>query len=162
PTFRRAARASRSSRKSCTCSSTSRDTLVSHRNPNPPPPPPPPPSPRPNPNPHPTPPPPPPHRAPPPRPPAFQRPPPPRTVLTPSHPPPPPPLPPPLCDGPNQTDATNPHSPDIPWTSSPYNLVFKILFISSQLYIIYLMASAYKPTNGPNLDTFRVEYLLGV
>ncbi|GAB1312935.1 endoplasmic reticulum retention protein [Madurella fahalii] len=51
---------------------------------------------------------------------------------------------------------------DIPWTASPYNLVFKILFISSQLYIIYLMASAYKPTNDPNLDTFRVEYLLGI
>lgn len=24
------------------------------------------------------------------------------------------------------------------------------------------MASAYKPTNDPNLDTFRVEYLLGI
>ncbi|KAK4228017.1 ER lumen protein retaining receptor-domain-containing protein [Podospora fimiseda] len=50
---------------------------------------------------------------------------------------------------------------DLPWTSSPYNFIFKILFISSQLYIIYLMARAYKPTNDPNLDTFHVEYLLG-
>ncbi|KAK4242105.1 ER lumen protein retaining receptor-domain-containing protein [Achaetomium macrosporum] len=49
---------------------------------------------------------------------------------------------------------------DLPWTSSPYNFIFKILFISSQCYIIYLMARAYRPTNDPNLDTFRVEYLL--
>jgi ER lumen protein retaining receptor len=42
-----------------------------------------------------------------------------------------------------------------------YNIVFKILFISSQGYILYLMANTYKPTNDPNLDTFRVQYLLG-
>ncbi|KAK3321392.1 ER lumen protein retaining receptor [Cercophora scortea] len=46
-------------------------------------------------------------------------------------------------------------------TSSIYNLVFKILFIASQGYIIYLMTNAYKPTNDPNVDTFRVQYLLG-
>ncbi|KAK4166152.1 ER lumen protein retaining receptor-domain-containing protein [Cladorrhinum sp. PSN259] len=50
---------------------------------------------------------------------------------------------------------------DLPWTNSPYNFLFKVTFISSQLYIIYLMARAYKPTNDPNLDTFHVEYLLG-
>ncbi|KAJ4307179.1 endoplasmic reticulum retention protein [Collariella sp. IMI 366227] len=50
---------------------------------------------------------------------------------------------------------------DIFQTRSLYNLIFKILFISSQCYTIYLMAKAYKPTNDPNLDTFRVEYLLG-
>ncbi|KAL2160859.1 hypothetical protein VTH06DRAFT_1056 [Thermothelomyces fergusii] len=50
---------------------------------------------------------------------------------------------------------------DLPWTSSPYNFVFKVLFISSQFYIIYLMTRAYRPTNDPNLDTFRVEFLLG-
>ncbi|KAL2265717.1 hypothetical protein VTJ83DRAFT_6817 [Remersonia thermophila] len=49
---------------------------------------------------------------------------------------------------------------DLPWTTSPYNFVFKVLFITSQCYIIYLMATAYKPTNDPNLDTFRVEFLL--
>ncbi|KAL2117248.1 hypothetical protein VTJ04DRAFT_9416 [Mycothermus thermophilus] len=49
---------------------------------------------------------------------------------------------------------------DLPWTSSPYNFVFKVLFISSQCYIVYLMATRYKPTNDPNLDTFRVEFLL--
>ncbi|KAL6864584.1 ER lumen protein retention receptor [Trichoderma novae-zelandiae] len=45
-------------------------------------------------------------------------------------------------------------------TDSLYNLVFKILFIGSQGYIIYLMTNAYKPTNAGNLDTFRVQYLL--
>ncbi|KAK4122950.1 ER lumen protein retaining receptor [Parathielavia appendiculata] len=50
---------------------------------------------------------------------------------------------------------------DLPWTHSPYNFIFKVLFISSQLYTIYLMTKAYRPTNDPGLDTFRVEYLLG-
>src|SRR3954462_14351711 len=51
--------------------------------------------------------------------------------------------------------------PDLFTTSSYYNLVFKILFISSQGYILSLMLSSYKPTNAPNLDAFGVEYLLG-
>ncbi|EJT71535.1 hypothetical protein GGTG_10792 [Gaeumannomyces tritici R3-111a-1] len=46
-------------------------------------------------------------------------------------------------------------------TKSIYNVIFKILFISAQGYIIYLMTNAYKPTNDPNVDTFRVRYLLG-
>lgn len=46
-------------------------------------------------------------------------------------------------------------------TESYYNLLFKILFISSQGYIVYLMTTKYKPTHDPNLDTFRVQYLLG-
>ncbi|KLU93053.1 hypothetical protein MAPG_11992 [Magnaporthiopsis poae ATCC 64411] len=46
-------------------------------------------------------------------------------------------------------------------TTSIYNVIFKILFISAQGYIIYLMTNAYKPTNDPNVDTFRVQYLLG-
>ncbi|KAK1977307.1 ER lumen protein retaining receptor [Colletotrichum cereale] len=46
-------------------------------------------------------------------------------------------------------------------TSSLWNVVFKILFITSQGYIVYLMTTAYKPTNDPNQDTFRVQYLLG-
>jgi ER lumen protein retaining receptor len=50
---------------------------------------------------------------------------------------------------------------DIFSTSSPYNFIFKVLFIASQSYIIYLMVSAYKPTNDPKLDTFRTEYLIG-
>ena len=46
-------------------------------------------------------------------------------------------------------------------TKSIYNAIFKILFLGSQGYILYLMANAYKPTNDPTLDTFRVQYLLG-
>ncbi|KAI0552799.1 putative HDEL sequence binding protein [Xylaria curta] len=46
-------------------------------------------------------------------------------------------------------------------TESIYNIVFKILFISAQGYIVYLMTTKYKPTHDPNLDTFRVQYLLG-
>ncbi|RFU77879.1 er lumen retaining receptor [Trichoderma arundinaceum] len=44
------------------------------------------------------------------------------------------------------------------WYTSPDIL---ILFIGSQGYIIYLMTNAYKPTNDVNVDTFRVQYLLG-
>lgn len=50
---------------------------------------------------------------------------------------------------------------DLFQTNSIYNLLFKIAFIASQGYILYLMTTAYKPTNDPNADTFRVEYLLG-
>ncbi|KKA28992.1 hypothetical protein TD95_004621 [Thielaviopsis punctulata] len=46
-------------------------------------------------------------------------------------------------------------------TRSVYNFIFKCLFIGCQGYIIYLMTNAYRPTNDPNLDTFRVQYLLG-
>ncbi|KAI0161521.1 putative HDEL sequence binding protein [Xylariaceae sp. FL1272] len=46
-------------------------------------------------------------------------------------------------------------------TSSWYNVLFKIAFIASQSYIVYLMTTKYKPTHDPNLDTFRVQYLLG-
>ncbi|KAI0472393.1 putative HDEL sequence binding protein [Xylaria cf. heliscus] len=46
-------------------------------------------------------------------------------------------------------------------TESIYNIIFKILFISAQGYIVYLMTTKYKPTHDPNLDTFRVQYLLG-
>ncbi|KAJ9295328.1 hypothetical protein DTO271G3_6151 [Paecilomyces variotii] len=52
---------------------------------------------------------------------------------------------------------------DLFWTftDSAYNTTFKILFIGSSAYIIYLMLNDYKPTNDPNLDTFKVQYLLG-
>lgn len=53
---------------------------------------------------------------------------------------------------------------DLFWTffdlSAAYNTIFKIVFISTQGYIIYLMLHDYKPTHDPNLDTFKVEYLL--
>lgn len=52
---------------------------------------------------------------------------------------------------------------DIFWTFtySAYNTVFKILFIASSAYTLYLMINDYKPTQDPNLDTFKVQYLLG-
>lgn len=52
---------------------------------------------------------------------------------------------------------------DLFWTftDSLYNTVFKILFIGSSTYTIYLMLNDYKPTQDPNTDTFKVEYLLG-
>lgn len=51
---------------------------------------------------------------------------------------------------------------DLFWafTDSLYNTTFKILFIGSSAYIIYLMLNDYKPTHDPNLDTFKVQYLL--
>lgn len=54
---------------------------------------------------------------------------------------------------------------DLLWTfyqpSNLYNTVFKIIFIGSSAYVVYLMMNDYKPTHDPNLDTFKVEYLLG-
>lgn len=52
---------------------------------------------------------------------------------------------------------------DLFWTftDSAYNTIFKLLFLASSGYTIYLMTTAYKPTHDPNLDTFRVQYLLG-
>ncbi|KAH8550487.1 ER lumen protein retaining receptor-domain-containing protein [Umbelopsis sp. PMI_123] len=44
---------------------------------------------------------------------------------------------------------------------SPYNTCMKIFFISSSLYILYLMKVKFKATYDPDLDTFRIEYLLG-
>jgi hypothetical protein len=50
---------------------------------------------------------------------------------------------------------------DLFWTftDSLYNTTFKLLFLASSGYTIYLMTTAYKPTHDPNLDTFRVQYL---
>ncbi len=52
---------------------------------------------------------------------------------------------------------------DLFWTftDSAYNTIFKLLFLGSSGYTIYLMTTADKPTHDPNLDTFRVQYLLG-
>jgi len=51
------------------------------------------------------------------------------------------------------------------WTAfdpdSLYNTVFKIAYIGSSPYIIYLMLNDYQSTHDPNIDTFKVEYLLG-
>ncbi|OJJ44841.1 hypothetical protein ASPZODRAFT_153189 [Penicilliopsis zonata CBS 506.65] len=53
---------------------------------------------------------------------------------------------------------------DLFWsfTHSFYNTTFKILFIISSAYIIYLMLHEYKPTHDPNVDTFKIQYLLGI
>jgi len=46
------------------------------------------------------------------------------------------------------------------WVSF-YNTVMKLFFIGSSVYILYLMRVRFKATYDPNLDTFRVEYLIG-
>ncbi|KAF7983049.1 hypothetical protein HWV62_24716 [Athelia sp. TMB] len=46
------------------------------------------------------------------------------------------------------------------WVSL-YNFVMKIFFITSSVYILYLMRFKYRPTHDPSIDTFRLEYLLG-
>ncbi|KAK4908600.1 endoplasmic reticulum retention protein [Elasticomyces elasticus] len=52
---------------------------------------------------------------------------------------------------------------DLFWsfTSSAWNTILKLIFLASQGYIVYLMLNDYKPTHDPNLDTFRISYLLG-
>ena len=52
---------------------------------------------------------------------------------------------------------------DIFWTftSSAWNTSFKLLFLGSSAYTVYLMLYDLKPTHDPGLDTFKVEYLLG-
>ncbi|KIV98966.1 uncharacterized protein PV09_09296 [Verruconis gallopava] len=54
---------------------------------------------------------------------------------------------------------------DLLWTfyrpSSLYNTIFKIIFLASSAYTVYLMLNDYKPTHDPNNDTFKVQYLLG-
>jgi len=46
------------------------------------------------------------------------------------------------------------------WVSF-YNTIMKLFFIGSSVYILYLMRLKFKATYDPNLDTFRVEYLVG-
>jgi len=52
---------------------------------------------------------------------------------------------------------------DIFWTftDSAWNTTFKLLFLASSAYTVYLMINDYKPTHDPNIDTFKVQYLLG-
>lgn len=59
---------------------------------------------------------------------------------------------------------SSPNGTDIFWTftsGSLYNTTFKLLFLGSQAYTIYLMLNDYKPTHDPNIDTLQVQYLLG-
>lgn len=52
---------------------------------------------------------------------------------------------------------------DLFWTftDSAWNTIFKLIFLASSAYTLYVMLNDYKPTHDPNLDTFRVSYLLG-
>lgn len=52
---------------------------------------------------------------------------------------------------------------DLFWsfTDSAWNTIFKLIFLSSSAYTLYVMLNDYKPTHDPNLDTFRVSYLTG-
>jgi ER lumen protein retaining receptor len=52
---------------------------------------------------------------------------------------------------------------DIFWTftDSAWNTIFKIVFLGTSGYTLYVMLNDYKPTHDPNLDTFKVNYLLG-
>jgi len=52
---------------------------------------------------------------------------------------------------------------DIFWTftHSAWNTTFKLLFLASSAYTLYLMINDYKPTHDPGLDTFKVQYLFG-
>ncbi|KAI0090602.1 ER lumen protein retaining receptor-domain-containing protein [Irpex rosettiformis] len=46
------------------------------------------------------------------------------------------------------------------WVSL-YNFLMKVFFISSSVYILYLMKFKFRPTHDPSIDTFKVEYLIG-
>ena len=46
------------------------------------------------------------------------------------------------------------------FSASLWNFCFKIIFIASSAYIVYLMINEYRTTQDPSLDTFKVEYLL--
>jgi len=50
---------------------------------------------------------------------------------------------------------------DLFWSwVSLYNTAMKVFFVGSSLYILYLMKFPFRPTHDPNLDTFKVEFLL--
>jgi hypothetical protein len=36
----------------------------------------------------------------------------------------------------------------------------KVFFISSSLYILFLMKRTFRPTFDPNIDTFKIEFLV--
>jgi ER lumen protein retaining receptor len=51
---------------------------------------------------------------------------------------------------------------DLFWTfgRSPYNTLFKLLFLASSVYVVWLMLRRYRPTHDAGADTFRAQYLL--
>ncbi|KAK6509531.1 endoplasmic reticulum retention protein [Arthrobotrys musiformis] len=50
---------------------------------------------------------------------------------------------------------------DLFWTFALYNSTMKIIFIGSSAYVLHLMTGPFKPTHDPNIDTFKVRYLIG-
>lgn len=44
---------------------------------------------------------------------------------------------------------------------SLYNSIMKIFFISSSLFIVYLIKYKFRATHDPSIDTFKIEFLLG-
>ncbi|KAG8903546.1 endoplasmic reticulum retention protein [Tulasnella sp. 403] len=51
---------------------------------------------------------------------------------------------------------------DLFWSYvSLYNTVMKLFFVSTSLYIIYLMRFKFRATNDPSIDTFRREFVIG-
>ena len=50
---------------------------------------------------------------------------------------------------------------DLFWSYvSLYNTTMKVFFITSSLYILYLMKGPFRPTFDPNIDTFKIEFLV--
>lgn len=50
---------------------------------------------------------------------------------------------------------------DLLWSwVSLYNTVMKIFFVGSSVYILYLMKGPFRPTHDPNIDTFKIEFLV--
>ncbi len=52
---------------------------------------------------------------------------------------------------------------DLFWAGSfsMYNTIMKLFFISSSIFVLYLMQAKFRPTHDPNIDTLKIEYLLG-
>lgn len=43
---------------------------------------------------------------------------------------------------------------------SLYNTIMKLVFLGTSAWIVYLMKGKYRPTQDPQIDTFKVEYLI--
>ncbi|ODQ68629.1 ER lumen protein retaining receptor [Nadsonia fulvescens var. elongata DSM 6958] len=44
---------------------------------------------------------------------------------------------------------------------SLYTFVMKLIFIASSFYTVWLMHNTYKSTQNPQIDTFKIRYLIG-
>ncbi|KAE8209180.1 hypothetical protein CF327_g6803 [Tilletia walkeri] len=47
------------------------------------------------------------------------------------------------------------------WFFTLYMFVFRVFFLGSSAYVLYLMRVRFRPTHDPAIDTIRLEYLLG-